>query len=79
LTSQFLVQTSKPKAIDYLARSLTKSGEGPLLFVFDNFETVRNPAELYRWLDTYVRLPNKVLITTRFREFKGDYPLEEAV
>src|SRR5581483_4470196 len=64
------------KPLEHLSRSLTKSAEGPLLFVFDNFETVRNPVELYRWLDTYIRLPNKILITTRFRDFKGDYPVE---
>jgi hypothetical protein len=46
------------------------------LLVFDNFETVKNPVELFVWLDTFVRLPNKILITTRFREFKGDYPIE---
>lgn len=23
-----------------------------------------------------IRLPNKVVITTRFRDFKGDYPVE---
>jgi hypothetical protein len=47
-----------------------------MVFVLDNFETVRSPAELYRFLDTYIRLPNKLLITTRFRDFKGDYPVE---
>jgi hypothetical protein len=60
----------------FLAESLTRSPSGPLLFVFDNFETVKDPVELYTWVDTYVRPPNKVLITTRFREFKGDYPVE---
>ena len=64
------------KPIDFLAATLTTSDVGPLLFVFDNFETVQNPAELYSWLDTYVRLPNKILITTRHREFKGDYSVE---
>jgi hypothetical protein len=64
------------KPIDYLAHSLSKSPVGPLLFVFDNFETVRSPIELFTWLDTYIRLPNKILITTRFREFKADYPIE---
>jgi len=49
---------------------------GPILFVFDNFETVRNPSDLFMWLDTRVRLPNKILITTRHREFKADYPIE---
>jgi hypothetical protein len=60
-------------AIKYLAEHLTCSHEGPLLFVFDNFETVRNPRELYTWIDTYIRAPNKALITTRFREFRGDF------
>ena len=64
------------KPINFLASTLTGSDVGPLLFVFDNFETVQNPAELYSWLDTYVRLPNKILITTRHREFKGDYSVE---
>ena len=55
---------------------MTRSEDGPILFVFDNFETVRHPGELFTWIDTYIRLPNKVLITTRIREFKGDYPIE---
>jgi hypothetical protein len=45
----------------------------PLLFVFDNFETVVRPAEFFKWLDTHVRLPNKLLVTTRVRSFQGDY------
>lgn len=49
------------KPLAFLAETLTNSTVGPLLFVFDNFETVQNPAELYTWLDTYVRLPNKIL------------------
>ena len=64
------------KSTDYLAVSLTKSTQGPTLFVFDNFETATNPSELFRWIDTYVRSPNKVLVTTRYRDFKGDYPIE---
>jgi len=61
----------------YLSHALTLSPTGkPYLFIFDNFETVRNPIDLYNWIDTYIRLPNTVLITTRFREFKGDYPIE---
>ncbi len=50
----------------------------PILFVFDNFETVRSPHDLYAWIDQYIRPPNKVLITTRWRDFKGDYPIEVA-
>lgn len=63
--------------LDYLSKSLTKSPTGkPFLYVFDNFETVKDPLELFVWLDSYIRLPNKVLITTRLRDFKGDYPVE---
>jgi len=62
--------------IQFLSNALTKSNIGPLLFVFDNFETVRSPVGIYSWLDSYVRSPNKILITTRHREFKADYPIE---
>lgn len=65
-------------ALNYLNHNLETSDFGPLLFVFDNFETVRNPLELYTWLDTYLRPPNKALITTRLRDFRGDYPIEVA-
>jgi hypothetical protein len=56
-------------------RQLQKCDFGRALFVFDNFETTESPVELFGWLDTYIRLPNKILITTRLREFKGDYPV----
>ncbi len=63
--------------LNYFMTALTKSPVGSsLLFVFDNFETVNSPVDLYTWIDTYVRLPNKILITTRVRDFKGDYPVE---
>ncbi|MHB8629353.1 MAG: NB-ARC domain-containing protein [Aggregatilineales bacterium] len=62
--------------IQYLSDSLTTSGVGRLLFVFDNFETVRSPAGIYSWLDSHIRTPNKILITTRHRDFKADYPVE---
>tara|TARA_Y100000589_G_scaffold309376_1_gene326805 strand:+ start:12008 stop:14602 length:2595 start_codon:yes stop_codon:yes gene_type:complete len=61
--------------IKYFQDQLTESDIGACLFVFDNFETTENPIELYKWIDTYVRRPNKILITTRLRDFKGDYPL----
>ncbi len=47
----------------------------PILAVFDNFETVKNPSEMFTWLDTYIRTPNKILITSRISEFKADYPI----
>ena len=62
---------------EYLAKQMTKSEYGSIIFVFDNFETVKNPVELFLWIDTYVRFPNKVLITSRMsRNFKADYPIE---
>lgn len=48
----------------------------PKLFVFDNFETMQEPMEMYLWIDTFIRLPNKVLITSRLRPFQADYSLE---
>lgn len=60
----------------YLEEQLQKCDLDPCLFVFDNFETTQNPIEMFNWIDSFIRLPNKALITTRLREFKGDYPLE---
>ncbi|MCR6491635.1 NB-ARC domain-containing protein [Cellulomonas sp. P24] len=75
-----LLTGAKPKISD--ARRLITaalsgtSADGPYLFVFDNFETIRAQGELYAYLSNAVRLPNKVLITTRSRDFKADYPVE---
>lgn len=60
----------------FFEQQLQKCELGPSLFVFDNFETTQNPIEMFNWIDSFIRLPNKALITTRLREFKGDYPLE---
>jgi hypothetical protein len=46
------------------------------LFVFDNFETMEGLRELHEFLDTHTHLPNKVLITSRERAFKADFPIE---
>jgi len=60
----------------HFAQAMSGTPIGPSLYVFDNFETVTNPAEVFTWIDTYIRSPNKVLITTRAREFVGDYPID---
>ena len=63
--------------VDYFTLALSKSPiDNPILFVFDNFETMRNPLDVFNWISSSVRLPNKILITTRKDEFKGDYPIE---
>ena len=61
----------------YFQECLEKGALGwPTLFVLDNFETMQNPSDAFKWVDTYIRPPNKVLITTRFRSFVGDYHIE---
>ena len=47
----------------------------PLLFVFDNFETVRSPAELFRWVDTFVGPRTRCSSRPGQGTFRGDYPL----
>lgn len=77
LTNPPDVSARESRPEDYFADALTKGIDGAsILFVFDNFETVKAPVELYKWLSTYIRLPNKLLITTRVREFKADYPVD---
>ncbi len=60
----------------YFQKCLLDGAAGKTLFVLDNFETLDSPADVFAWIDTYIRLPNKVLVTTRFRDFVGDYPIE---
>ena len=62
----------------YFEKCLREGAAGTTLFVLDNFETVQSPADVFTWIDTHVRLPNKVLITTRIRDFRGDFPIEVA-
>lgn len=63
--------------IEYFQTGLSAPIETrPTIFVFDNFETVKDPVSTYKWLNSYIRLPNKVIITTRHRDFKGDFPIE---
>lgn len=68
--------SKKTSAVSRMSEHMRSCPIGPTLFVFDNFETVRNPVDLFQWIDTNIRLPNKVLITSRFREFKADFPIE---
>ena len=60
----------------FFQRCLGAGTGGPTLFVLDNFETLQDPVDTVQWLDSHIRPPNKVLITTRFRDFVGDYPIE---
>lgn len=63
-------------AREAFGRALTNGNDGATLFVFDNFETVVLPADVFTFIDNYIRLPNKVLITTRIRgNFRADLPI----
>ena len=64
------------RAEELMQEWLTSGAGGVTLFVLDNFETVQSPADVFKWIDTYIRPPNKVLVTTRVRDFVGDYPIE---
>lgn len=70
--------TIKPKkAHELFAEWLSSSSAGALLLVLDNFETFVDPADLFEFLDAYLRPPNKILITSRERVyFRGDYGIE---
>ena len=72
------VDDSKSERLKEFQTALsTESSLGKTLFVFDNFETIDDPLEVYNWLYQYIRPPNKILITSReSRDFKGDYPIE---
>jgi tetratricopeptide (TPR) repeat protein len=63
------------EALDIFASECADPGNRMLL-IMDNFETLDDPTGVHEYLDGAVVLPNKVLITSRHRAFKGDYPLE---
>lgn len=68
--------TKSFNARQYFEQQMHANSLGPCLFVFDNFETTQTPVEVFNWIDTFIRSPNKVLITTRLRDFRGDYPVD---
>ena len=77
LVAPLVVPSTGVSRAEFLASFLSESPlQGPTLFVLDNFETVRNPAELYLQIEGFVRNPNKILITSRFSDFVADRPLE---
>ncbi|MBW8198320.1 hypothetical protein [Flagellimonas abyssi] len=77
LIDESLLKTKGFNSRKFIEKHLSDYQEGisPLLAVFDNFETVKNPTEMFVWLDTYIRTPNKILITSRISEFRADYPI----
>jgi len=68
------VSTSEFAAI--LQGTGLNSADKGTLFIFDNFETLSDVRGIHEFLDNHTLLPNKVLITSRERAFKADYPIE---
>lgn len=83
MAKQFVRLMEPPEArtkgfdeLEYFCNALKEGAEGgPTLFVFDNFETVRDKREVYEIIDGFIDSPNKALITTRERYFTGDYEI----
>jgi hypothetical protein len=69
------VGTSLEEFAQYLELTTSPTGSGNL-FIFDNFETLADVTSVHRFLDTHTHIPNKVLITSRERAFKADFPVE---
>lgn len=69
------IKVRNAQALERFAEDIS-SEKNRTLLVVDNFETFRDPELVQRYLDETVTLPNKVLITSRLRSFRGDYPVE---
>jgi hypothetical protein len=65
-----------PEGFAEILRNPSPHSSRGILFIFDNFETMEGLRELQEFLDTHTHLPNKVLITSRERAFKADFPIE---
>lgn len=77
LVSSADMRMNTKEAIDSFTMEMGRLSYGKALYIFDNFETLTNPAEIYEWLNNSIRMPNKILITSRLnRSFKADYPIE---
>lgn len=77
LISSSDLKMSRKEMVDSFTLELGQANYGKALYIFDNFETLTNPSEIYEWLNNSIRVPNKVLITSRLnRSFKADYPIE---
>ena len=67
-------------AVDFMLNEVSTTGTEAVryLLVLDNMETFDEPAAVLRQLDDEVRLPSKVLVTSRHDDFQGDYPIRVA-
>jgi hypothetical protein len=79
MSRQFGALFEREGSVEAFARALQSPdgiAKNGILFVCDNFETLEGTAQVHEFLDTHTHLPNKVLITSRERAFKADFPIE---
>ena len=73
------VDTTQPPEVQ-LESVISDDSSGSILWILDNFETVDDPKGIYLAFDEYINYSqndsHKVVITTRHRTFRGDYPIQ---
>jgi len=76
LLAEFVNMEPSMEGFAKLLHDPSSAGCDGMLFIFDNFETLDDPRGVHKFLDTHAHIPNKILITSRERAFKGDFPIE---
>ena len=66
----------EPNPSIWMKQMFGSNQNGSVLWILDNFESMKDPILVYSQIDKCLTPPNKVLITTRHRDFVGDFPIE---
>lgn len=61
--------------IEWFSDLLSSEKHGRVLWILDNFETVHAPEDTVQFIANKLHQENRVLITTRHREYQGDYAI----
>lgn len=61
--------------IEWFTSLLQSDKHGKVLWILDNFETIRAPEETVQFFANSLHPQNRVLITTRHRDYQGDYSI----
>lgn len=61
--------------IEWFTNLLSSDNHGRVLWILDNFETVRAPEAMVQYLSNNLHASHRVLITTRHREYQGDHAI----
>lgn len=65
-------------ATEWFKSCLSSDSNGSVLWILDNFETMHDPAAVFGQIDRCLGSGNRVLITTRHRDYQGDYQIPVA-